>query len=225
MTGRQRTAFATLACLVLTASLSLVAAGDNVLPGDVGLARAVQDLDFTGIDRLERLGYFLGSPLGIYSVGLPLIALLALARDLPGILLVIVALALRSTNPWIKELIESPRPTPDLVRVAGNATGDPGSYGFPSGHVMGTVLLYGAILYLADVHIQRPRLRRAIQAVAGLAILITALSRIYSGAHWPSDVLGGLLWGGLLLFAIYLIRWGYRAVRGATAQNCNVAQP
>ncbi len=37
-------------------------------------------------------------------------------------------------------------------------------------------------------------------ALACLAlILLTGYGRILVGAHWPSDVLGGYLWGGLLL--------------------------
>lgn len=202
---RHHILIATSLCVILTAMLSLAAAGDNVLPGDVAVARAIQGVDFPGAKRLERLGYFLGSPLGIYLVGLPLIVTLAISRNIGGVVLVVAVLALRSTNPWIKDAIESPRPTPDLVHVADNATGDPGSYGFPSGHVMGAFLLYGAVIYLALNHIPDRRLRHTIQALAAAAIVITALSRIYSGAHWPTDTLGGLLWGGSLLSVFALI--------------------
>jgi undecaprenyl-diphosphatase len=39
----------------------------------------------------------------------------------------------------------------------------------------------------------RGRLRAAGWVVAGLIAILTGLGRIDSGAHWPSDVLAGLL--------------------------------
>ena len=189
-----------------TAALSLAAAGGNILPGDVGLTRAVQDVEFKGIDRLERLGYFLGSTTGISVVSAAVITLLAVSRNLIEIVFVVAALALRTANPYIKELIASPRPSSDLVRVEENATGDPGSYGFPSGHVMGAVLIYGCLVYLTRTLIESPPLRIAVQTLASLAIVVTAFSRVYSGAHWPSDVLGSLLWGGAFLLLVYRLR-------------------
>lgn len=63
----------------------------------------------------------------------------------------------------------------------------PYSYPYPSGHLLRSVLLFGAIFLL-----WRNKIARAfiVLALAGMA-----LSRVYLGVHWASDVIGGVLLG------------------------------
>ncbi|HSM83921.1 MAG TPA: phosphatase PAP2 family protein [Nodosilinea sp.] len=63
------------------------------------------------------------------------------------------------------------------------------TYSFPSGHALGSMVLYGFLAYLLAQHFTRQR-----WLVYGLAtVLIGAigLSRLYLGVHWPTDVLAG----------------------------------
>ncbi len=111
--------------------------------------------------------------------------------------LVVLALAvlLRSGSPLLKALIESPRPDPSYgVRV----TEVRDSFGFPSGHVYSAVLVYGAVAW-ALAHTWGRRIQPAIWGVAVAIMVAAGPARVYVGAHWPSDVAGGYLWGATAL--------------------------
>lgn len=68
------------------------------------------------------------------------------------------------------------------------------SYSFPSGHALGATVAWG---YLA-LAIRR----RWFTILALVVIALIALSRMYLGVHTPSDIAGGIFFGGILL-AIY----------------------
>ena len=87
--------------------------------------------------------------------------------------------------------------------------------GYPSGHALGAVLFYGALIAVAQCFVGSPRARRLLRVVCLLLILATGVSRVASGAHWPSDVLGGYLWGGVLLAALLACE---RIARGRHAE-------
>jgi undecaprenyl-diphosphatase len=66
---------------------------------------------------------------------------------------------------------------------------------FPSGHASSAAVAYGTIAYLiARLH-HRAIVRRSILVAAAVLIALIALSRIYIGVHYPSDVLAGLTLG------------------------------
>ena len=66
--------------------------------------------------------------------------------------------------------------------------------------------LDGALIFLIQENI-RPRLaRRTLQVGLALLILVMGASRVYLGVHWPSDVIGGYLLGGLALGGLIWLR-------------------
>jgi undecaprenyl-diphosphatase len=93
----------------------------------------------------------------------------------------------------IKLLMERPRP-PDQIAIA-----DPSGWSFPSGHSATAVALY-LTLALVATGLWRGRLRPAIAfGAAGAIVLLVGFSRVYLGAHYPTDVLAGWLVGGILV--------------------------
>lgn len=63
------------------------------------------------------------------------------------------------------------------------------TYSFPSGHALGSMVLYGFSAYLLARRF--PRQNQLIYAGAVLLIGGIGLSRLYLGVHWPTDVLAG----------------------------------
>jgi len=85
----------------------------------------------------------------------------------------------------LKEFYALPRP-PGMDMLQG--------YAYPSGHATLATATYGflAILLARDV---QPPYRLGIYIFASLLILLIAFSRLYLGAHWLTDVVGGMLLG------------------------------
>ena len=78
------------------------------------------------------------------------------------------------------------------------------SFAFPSGHATMSVVAYGFLAFLVGRK-QGAAVRFLIATTATLGIALVALSRLYLGVHWASDVIAGasfgLAWAGALAMA------------------------
>lgn len=71
------------------------------------------------------------------------------------------------------------------------------SYSFPSGHALGSLVLYGFLAYILAV--QFPKSAPWIYGAGALIIAAIGFSRLYLGVHWPTDVAAGYAVGFLWL--------------------------
>lgn len=101
-------------------------------------------------------------------------------------------------NALFKMWVGRPRPEVELSRL----TDLPGGFGFPSGHVFLSVAFFGFIGILAGRH-GSPTVRRAGLALALGFIAVMGVARVWLGAHWPLDVVGGCLLGGSWLWLMH----------------------
>ena len=194
--------------VVLVASgltLAFAARGAGPLPGDLALSRLIQQPPPDGL-----VGSWLVHASDVVWLLSPLAVLVALmGRRWPAAVFILLASATGVLiGVVIKQLVARPRPTADLVRVYDT----PESYAFPSTTAFFAAVFLGTVGYL----IWRPRRRVAIVTFGVLLLLSSGLSRVYVGAHWATDILGGWLLGSAWLFVVIALHRLWRS-RGAKA--------
>lgn len=113
-----------------------------------------------------------------------------------------------------KALINRSRPTKDLVRIIEITR----QQSFPSGHTMFYTVFFGFLIIVMDnLKYLNYHLRIGVTVLSAVMILMVPFSRIYLGAHWFTDVLGGVILGLLSLFVIgYYYLFGKGSKRSAS---------
>jgi undecaprenyl-diphosphatase len=169
-----------------------------IVPVDVAITQEFQENQSPWLKNLMIAVSFLGSQWLVFS-SLILITVLVfwiIGLRLEALLIAIQSIVSSLLNGLIKVLVDRPRPTARLVDVILHASGQ----SFPSGHVMAYVAFFGLIFSLCLILFRKDRWwNYALLIICGLFVVLVGPSRIYLGDHWASDVLGGYLFGGLLL--------------------------
>jgi membrane-associated phospholipid phosphatase len=93
------------------------------------------------------------------------------------------------------------KPRPNLWQSAIEET----SFSYPSGHALGSTILYGFLAYILAT--RYPQFVLLIYAGAVLLIAAIGLSRLYLGVHWPTDIIAGYSIGFLwVMFCITMLK-------------------
>jgi membrane-associated phospholipid phosphatase len=208
-----------LVVLVLFAIDTFLVVQNEVLPTDIPIARFIQQLNWGPIVYPMEL---INASAGIWQVLIGAVAVVALfvLERRAGWLMLIGSISSLLDN-LIKLVISRQRPPADLVHILSPTTG----FSFPSGHaVFFTWMAFMIAVSLAPKI--RPVFRPILWTLVVVVIVLTCIARVWAGAHWPSDVIGGVLLGiGWSAFVLWLperwlpspsFRW-FRGRRRATS--------
>jgi membrane-associated phospholipid phosphatase len=185
-------------CLFLALAVGIYTGGPLVRfdhsTADALHTYASETPNLTGLFRIVGIP---GSLAALALVGvLVAVALLVQRSWLTLAVWLVAVLGGEALNLLLKDLFARPRPAlehPLMVET---------SYSFPSGQAMVSLVVYGMLAYFAVLTL-RSWGKRAV-SVGGAAIIVVLIdfSRVYLGAHYVSDVVGGLALGGAWLSAV-----------------------
>ncbi len=185
----------------VTLVYTLLVVGQHTRHLDLPIAVALQRLQFPGLRRLVLVANWAGmapevmSAVAILSIGL---ALFGQPNDA---WLVSMSIMLRPVARLLKDVCQLSRPTATQLVVRRI----PKTASFPSAHVLAMTLVSGSLAFVLARAVAQPVVSLVCWVGAGLVLLVVGVSRVHVGSHWPSDVLGGYLWGACLLLLLVQI--------------------
>ncbi len=149
-----------------------------------------------------------GTPVGLGIVVIIVAAVLAMRRRWRWAAYLLITSFLGGLlNLQLKSYFARARP--ELAEALRGAHG----YSFPSGHAMGSTIVFGALAYLAFRVLTRWRQRAGALALACTMVLAIAVSRVYLGVHWISDIGAGIAAGLIWLLTATLAYETFRRIR------------
>ncbi|MEP6777488.1 MAG: phosphatase PAP2 family protein [Chthoniobacterales bacterium] len=183
-------------CLILAAGWYFAALAEDVTRNDpivrtdLAVASWFHERATPGVTTLARAISFCGSP-GFVSVASVLVIALLLWRHYwnRAITLAVTMLGGSLLIIFLKHLFHRQRPVLEnpLVTLT--------SYGFPSGHTMGSTIFYGLFALIVATFIARWNWRVILFVGAAIFVALIGFTRIYLGAHYFSDVIAAITAG------------------------------
>jgi undecaprenyl-diphosphatase len=159
-----------------------------------------------GLDKVGRSVTELGSGLVMAVMALLVSTFLWIHGERRAVALLWIGLAgVYLLDDVLKDFFERARP-----EVFAWRTVRPSGYAFPSGHSLNATVGYTLFAFLVARLERSRRLRAATFAVAATLVAAVAVSRVYLGVHYPSDVLAGVLigfaWAMACVLSVYVLR-------------------
>jgi undecaprenyl-diphosphatase len=178
-------------------TLEDVATGDPLVRADQAVYQALQTLRTAPGDAVLIAITELGDTFVITAMTVTILLFLAWKRAWRAAAFWLIAVVGASLlNTAVKVALHRARPV-DLAYTGW------GAFSFPSGHSTTNAVLYGALILLIA---REPRARSWLMVALAPVLLVAliAFSRLYLGAHWLSDVIGGLAFSATWLIALSL---------------------
>ena len=178
--------------LLLFAVLALLANATPYFPLDLAISRTVQSIHSPAFDLLMKAVSSVGGGrvfpfAAVFFTGLILFLNLRLEALYLSISPVLSLLAGSLT----KLLVFRPRPADGLVSIYKNLS----DRSFPSSHTLVYTVIFGFLFFIALTRLPSSPMRFLLLFLSAFLVATIGLSRVYLGAHWASDVIGGYLAG------------------------------
>jgi membrane-associated phospholipid phosphatase len=173
------------------------------------------------LNTLTRIGTDFATTLYVFALTAVIAVVLRvwLGRWREAVVLVLCVLGEWVLFRLVNGTVDRPRPTPRLDGGVSTAS-------FPSGHAGIAVAFYGG---LALILLRSLRLRKTAVALASVflaIVLMVAVTRLYRGMHYPTDVLGAWFLSGIWIagvVAVLLPREKGRGVRPRPSEELDAA--
>lgn len=178
--------------VILFAIISILAFFYSYFSFDIAISQSVQDINSQIFSKLMWFVSGIGNqPFMIILVGLISTALFFRGLRQEAVFASLSAAGSALLGSIIKLIVDRPRPEAGLVHVSVWLS----DKSYPSNHVLVFTVFFGFLLYLLIKKSRKNYIVNLLILVLFLLISSIGISRIYLGAHWPSDVLGGYLLG------------------------------
>ncbi|HZD58504.1 MAG TPA: phosphatase PAP2 family protein [Anaerolineales bacterium] len=187
-------------------TLAFFASRFAYFPIDLGITRGIQAFRPDWFILLMQAASWAGyPPQALIVSGILILLIWVMRRRWEAVISAATSIGVEVLDVVTKVAVRRPRPPADLVMISRKLI----SFSFPSGHVSFYTGFFGFLLYLSYHELKPSWQRSLLMLVFGGLIVLVGPSRVYLGAHWPSDVLGGYILGGLgLAMAVQVYRWG-----------------
>lgn len=177
--------------------------GSALEPFNIAVEQMVSHLRTPFLTTLMLAITNVGSPFILSILAILISIIIVINRDTYDTLLFMVSITFSIISfTVLKGMIHLPRPTGSLVNIS--------SWSFPSGHSTVATAFFFSIAYTFFGKIKTSLGKVLLVSFSISAVILISISRIYLGAHYALDVLGGIALGLLsvsltvLAFNIFL---------------------
>lgn len=189
-------------CALAAAIVAVYVAGHPHIPEDATIERNIQSTNWGPLLLTFPIFSWIGDAKGAVLEAIVFVLVLVFNRRAW-----ILAAAGALTGLWyvlLSHVIIRPRPTTaDVIQV----TEHPSASSFPSGHTIFIVTMTTVLMLCLGRRFLPRWAQPIVWALVVLIVAANGISRIYTGAHWPTDVLAGILIAVAWLSFVVSLKW------------------